>query len=117
MGASCETSGGGCATHESECCEKESACGSSAKGGCGQGGDCGDIAVAKWSSAFCEAMHEVHVELLKERIQKAWGAKMGKAADAVVEAMGVHWQSMLAQGHAKAELKDQLRRLMQEGKK
>ena len=115
MGASCDSSGS-CGTRESECCEQERGCGTSGRE-CGKGGDCADIAVAKWSSAFCEAMHEVHVELLKERIQKAWGAKMGKAADAVIDAMGTQWQSMLAQGQAKAELKEQLRRLWQEGKK
>ena len=63
------------------------------------------------------AMKQVHVDVLKAKIQKAWGAKMDKAADAVLEAMGVQWQSMLAQASAKAELRERLQSLWQEGKK
>ena len=63
------------------------------------------------------AMKQVHVDVLKAKIQKAWGAKMEKAADAVLEAMGVQWQSMLAQSSAKAELRERLHGLWQEGKK
>ena len=61
-------------------------------------------------------MKQAQADLLKAKIQKAWGSKMDKAADAVIEAMGVQWQSMLAQAGAKAELKDKLAALWQEGR-
>lgn len=70
-----------------------------------------------WSCAFFQAMKAAQVDLLKAKIQKAWGAKMDKAADAVVEAMGVQWQSMLAQAGAQAGLRERLRGLWQEGQR
>ena len=98
-----------------------SACGpSSGRCGCGSsscGGDPVECAISMWSCGFFRAMKEVQVDILKTKIQKAWGAKMEKAADAVVEAMGVQWQSMLAQGQAKGELRERLRGLWSEGKK
>jgi hypothetical protein len=69
-----------------------------------------------WYGAFFQAMKEVQVDLLKAKIQKAWGPKMDKAADAVLEAAGVKWQSMLAEAKAKTELREKLSRLWQEGK-
>jgi hypothetical protein len=69
-----------------------------------------------WSCSFFEAMKEAQVDLLKAKIQKAWGAKMEKAADAVLEAMGVKWQSMLADAQAKVQLKAKLGSLWQEGR-
>ena len=50
-----------------------------------------------WKKAFFEAMHEVHVDLLKAKIQKAWGPMMDQAADALLESMGAFWQSKLAE--------------------
>jgi hypothetical protein len=70
-----------------------------------------------WTGAFFQAMKQVQVELLKARIQKAWGPKMEQAADAVIEAMGVQWQSMIAQTQAKADLGARLASLWQQGRK
>ncbi|MBI3291978.1 MAG: hypothetical protein HYZ73_04125 [Elusimicrobia bacterium] len=70
-----------------------------------------------WGQSFFQAMKAAQVEILKAKIQKAWGPKMDKAADAVLEAMGVKWQSMLAQAKAKADLVDKLQGLWQEGHK
>ena len=75
-----------------------------------------DCATGMWSGSFFEAMKQVQADLLKSKIQKAWGQKMDKASDAVLEAMGVQWQSMLAQGKAKAQLRERLAALWQEGK-
>ena len=106
---------------ESESCETESAsqeCRSTSGKGCpcgtsGCSGDPIDCATGMWTCAFFTAMKEVHVDILKQKIQKAWGAKMDKAADAVLEAMGAQWQSMLAQAKSKGELREKLRSLMQ----
>ncbi len=87
---------------------------------CGTEGCSGDpinCAAGMWTGSFFQALKQAQVELLKTKIQKAWGAKMDKAADAVLEAMGVQWQSILAQSKAKADLQERLQRLWQEGGK
>ncbi len=104
---SCETESA-CDSSSSECCKAcQSAC----------GGDPVACATALWSSSFFQALKAVQVDLLKEKIRKAWGSKMDKAAEAVLESMGVHWQSMLAQAKAKQELGEKLQGLWQEGQK
>ncbi|MBI4342794.1 MAG: hypothetical protein HY599_05455 [Candidatus Omnitrophica bacterium] len=69
-----------------------------------------------WSCSFFQALKAAQVDALKAKIQKAWGSKMDKAADAVLEAMGVQWQSMLAQATAKSALREKLQNLWSEGK-
>ena len=108
---SCETDAGSCST--SSCESSESRC-RACNTACG--GDPVACATAMWSCAFFTAMKEVQVDTLKAKIQKAWGPKMDKAADAVLEAMGVHWQSMLAQAKAKGDLQGKLRALWNEPK-
>jgi hypothetical protein len=61
-----------------------------------------------WTGSFFQAMKELQVELLKSRMQKAWGAKMEKAADATVEAMSAQWQAMVQQSGAQAALREKL---------
>ena len=96
-------------------------CGSTSSGcPCGTAGCSGDpidCAAGMWTCAFFAAMKQAQVDILKSKIQKAWGAKMDKAADAVVAAMGTQWQSMLAQAHAKTQLRDTLQGLWQEASK
>ena len=102
----CSAQSGSCETHEeqsrpaqsSSCCPVEKV-------------------TEMWGCAFHQAMKEVHVDILKAKIHKAWGPKMEKMADAVLEAMGVQWESMLAQGKAKVDLKEKITRIMTEGKK
>lgn len=111
----------------SDCSEGscETKAGSCSSGSCGSSGsckmcetNCGNdpiaCATAMWCCAFKQAMHEVQVELLKERIRKGWGAKMSKAADAVIEGAGVQWGSMLAQAKAKQDFRQLLAELWQE---
>lgn len=114
MSADCE--GGSCGSGSGAGRE----CGSS--GGCPCGnkscsGDPMDCATGMWSASFFCAMKELQVDILKAKIQKAWGPKMEKAADAVLEAMGTQWQAMLAQTRAKAGLRERLHGLWQEGQK
>ena len=107
---------------DSDSCDTESSsqeCGAASGKGCpcgtpGCSGDPIDCATGMWSCAFFTAMKDAQVDLLKAKIQKAWGAKMDKAADAVLEAMGVQWQSMLAQAGAKAQLRQRLSGLWKE---
>ena len=110
---SCETEAGSCSTSgcessSGECCK---ACNTAC------GGDPIACASAMWGGSFFQAMKAAQVEVLKAKIQKAWGTKMDKAADAVIESMGVHWQSMLAQVRAKAELRERLEGLWKESQR
>ena len=102
----CSTQSGTCETHQEDCCPTESS-------------SCCPIEKATdlWSCAFKQAMKEAHVEVLKAKIHKAWGPKMDKMADAVLETMEIQWQSMLAQGKAKIDLKEKITKIISEGKK
>lgn len=110
-----------------DCCEKDGSCGTQAGQAecCGSkcpcGGECGGdpCACAKelWCSSFRQALKEVHVEALKERIRKAWGPNIDKGADAVVEAMGTVWQSLLSAAKAKSDLQEKMQGIMFGGKK
>ena len=110
MSSGCETSSGSCEVSTGTCASPSS-CGTSG-GRCPCGTECGGdpmaCAMGMWVGSFFQAMKAVQVDLLKAKIQKAWGSKMDKAAEAVVEAMGVQWQSMLAQAQAKGQLKEKL---------
>lgn len=111
--------GSDCANESCECGPKSGACAEASGAGCPAcgtacGGDPAACATAMWGQAFFCAMKEVHVEILKAKIQKAWGPKMDKAADAVLEAMGVKWQSMMATAKAQSDLQTKLRTLFQE---
>ena len=71
-----------------------------------------------WQKAFFQAMKEAQTDILKEKIRKQWGSFMDKEADAIITAMGVHWQSMLAQAKAQGDLRETLRGIFESaGKK
>ncbi len=108
----CDTGTMGCST--STCGSSSGTC-SACQTACG--GDPIVCATAMWQLSFFQALKAAQMEVLKAKIQKAWGQKMDKAADAVLEAMGVQWQSMLAQAGAKASLSERLRTLWQEDRK
>jgi hypothetical protein len=61
-------------------------------------------------------LKETQVEVLKPKIQKAMGARMEKAADAVMESMMTMWQSMIGQARAKEDLQEKLSGLLRESK-
>jgi hypothetical protein len=69
-----------------------------------------------WMGSFFQAMKAVQVDILKAKIQKAWGPMMEKAGDAALESMGVMWQSMLAQAKAKEDFRTKLQKVWQEGR-
>jgi hypothetical protein len=97
-------------------CES-SACSAQApeeKCGCG-GACCGDpvaCAMYTWKGAFHAALEEVMVDVLKSKIQKAFGAKINKAADAVMSAMDVKWQAKIMMARAKLELMEKMKEEM-----
>lgn len=73
--------------------------------------------VDMWSSSFFQAMKQTQVEILKDKIKKAWGPLMDKEGDAIVQAMGTHWESMLAQAKAQCDLKENFKQIFQEAHK
>ena len=82
---------------------------------CGCGGKCGgdptECAIQMWGSSFVTAMKAAQVDILKSKIQKAWGPMFEKGADAVIAAMEVKWKGMLANASAKEELKEKLKEI------
>ncbi len=109
--SSCDTKSGCCDEQGSgpaqqDCCPCGNAC----------GGDILTCGTMLWVGSFFNAMKEVQTDILKAKIQKAWGPKMDKAADAVLEAMGTKWQSMMAEANAKADLRSKLHKIWSEAK-
>jgi hypothetical protein len=106
--------------HESAgCCgpRPRAACGHAACGTRSAAGCRVERSMEMWACAGHAAWKEVHVDLLKAKILKRWGARMEKTADAVIEAMGIEWQAMLAQGKAKEVLQEKIAQIFAEGAK
>ena len=61
-------------------------------------------------------MHQVQVEILKEKIKKAWGTELDKVGDAVIETMGAQWQAMLNQAKAHVGLRESIKKVFFSGK-
>lgn len=76
-----------------------------------------EMAAQKWSGAFCQAMTEVQVEILKQKIKKGWGTEMEKIGDAVIETMGAQWQAMLNQAKAHVDLRESIKKVFFSGQK
>jgi hypothetical protein len=79
--------------------------------------DPAEMIVIMWRKAFFTAQMEFMTEKMKEKIKAAMGHMADKAADALFEAMGKTWQSMVLQSGAEAELYEKLARILSEGKK
>lgn len=70
-----------------------------------------------WLADLANAMREVKMEIMKEKIRKAIGPQLEKAAEATWQAGGAIWQSLLAQSQAalaKEDLREQIRRIFSE---
>ncbi len=107
----CDTQTGSCSTasHKEDCCPVERSL---------QEQCCPvEKATEMWQKAFFCAMKETSVDILKEKIRKEYGPVMEKKAAAVVEAMGVHWQSLMAQGKAQADLREAFKKIYQSAQK
>jgi hypothetical protein len=69
-----------------------------------------------WHCSFVQALQAVQVDVLKPKIQKAFGPMMDKAADAALQAMGEMWGGTLAAAKAKADFRGRLEQLWYEKK-
>lgn len=97
--------------HGQETCRLEPRQGESCASKC----DCGcpiEKATEMWSCAFCEAKRQVAVEILKAKIQKAWGPKLEKTANAVLAAKEAEWKALLAKGKAKLDLREEMIKIL-----
>ncbi len=104
----CEKSESSCQTHpdENEC-----------KTGTSESCCPIEMAAQKWSESFCQAMKEVQVDILKQKIKKGWGAEMEKVGDAVIESMGMQWHAMLSKAKAHVDLRENIKKAFLSGHK
>lgn len=103
-----------CSSDQTSCCEASAP---AAQNQCPTtSADPFSCGVDMWNQAFKQAIQQVQVDILKPKIQKAWGPMMDKVADATLEAMGVCWQSTIAQAKSKEDFRAKLQKLWTEGK-
>ena len=79
-----------------------------------------ECAAEFWKGSFDQAMRQVQLDMLRSKIQKAWGPMIEKAADAFLESMGAFWQMQMAKirsAEACHEFKEKLRDIWLEEKK
>ncbi len=69
-----------------------------------------------WSDGFFQAMKEVQVDILQEKIKKSWEPKMDKVADAVLESMGVYWEVTLKHAKSQCDLREKVKNIFCEEK-
>ncbi len=69
---------------------------------------CIDQQMKMMMCAACEAKRQVMVDILKSKMQKAWGKKMEQTADAVMEALEAKKEAMVLGMKAKEGLKTAL---------
>lgn len=110
---------GGGQPHFHPCCRKEADAGQSEEGR--EPEDHLDQSAAAWERAFWKALHEVRVEMMKERIRAAWGEGMKQTADGVLAAMHADWKKFREREEAEAAEatgpKEALRAVLKEGLK
>jgi hypothetical protein len=71
----------------------------------------------KWEMAYKEAVFQTYVETLKSKIQKTWGKKLDRSADAVVAAMECYWKTKMHNMCAGVDLHEKLMKIMTENVK
>jgi hypothetical protein len=69
-----------------------------------------------WMCSFHEAKKAVKIEILKGKIQKAWGPQLEKEASAVLEDMEAKWKAMQAVGQVKEQLREKFEQICKESK-
>jgi hypothetical protein len=73
-----------------------------------------EIGAMIWQKAFFKAYLEFMAEKLKKKIDAAWGPRVDKAADAMIERMGTQWQTMIQQAMAERTFREKLTKLYSE---
>ena len=74
----------------------------------------------QWEKAFWQALHEVRVEIMKEKIKAAWGENMAATASGVLLAFDAEWKEFQAKQAAEekeAALGDAIKAAVKEGLK
>lgn len=71
-------------------------------------------AMMAWHKAFFAAHHDAMTERMRKRIETTYGPTMDKAAEAVFEAVGKVWSSILTQSEAKKEVASKLQKIFSE---
>ena len=114
--AECSVSGKG-----SSCGCPVSGCGCSVSGAQGTGcSDPFDNAPEVWGKDTLEAIRQVKLEILREKVRKNMGPQLEKAAEASLQALGTVWQVLLAQSNAakaKDSFREEIRRIFSDGSK
>ncbi|MEI6437273.1 MAG: hypothetical protein WCO69_00825 [Candidatus Omnitrophota bacterium] len=93
----CETKAGSCETPQNQPAP------SAEKKGC-----CIENKMEELMCAAHEAKRQVMIDIMKTKIEKAWGKKMEKVADAVLAAMESEKKAMIIKGKAKKTYKEEL---------
>ncbi|MBI5208583.1 MAG: hypothetical protein HY927_01260 [Elusimicrobia bacterium] len=57
--------------------------------------------VRVWQESFEHAAHDLRVEVLKQKMRKAWGSRMDPIADAVIALMNCEWKAAHGKGDSK----------------
>ena len=109
----CSTQSGSCSTPSGSGSPAECRCPGCGQASCPDPYECG---MKMWAGSFFQAMQQVQIEILKPKIQKAFGPMMEKAANGTLDAMGAHWQSIVTKAKAREDFKELLRNLWTAGK-
>ena len=107
----------GCDVKTGACDVPQNAVVSNVQGGekCCEGKEC--CIEEKMKMLMCaaaEAKRQVMIEIMKEKIRKAYGKKMEKVADAVMDAMKAKKDSMVIKEKAKKAFKEELEAIFKE---
>ena len=103
-------------TNESCCTEKETTCSCGSEKSYEECCGCQTIdpvqhAMMAWHKAFFAALSQAQTERLRKKIEAGFGQVLDKEADAVFEAIGKVWSSMVIQSDAKKELAAKLQKI------
>lgn len=75
------------------------------------------ISMKSWHNSFFAALNQAQVDRLRKKIESSFGPTLDKEADAVIEAVGKVWSSMITLSDAKKELAAKLQKIHSESNK
>lgn len=65
-----------------------------------------------WQASYHAAYRDVQVEVMKEKIRKAWGKRMGQFADGLIAWMESEWKAEQSGSRTKEQREAARRRLL-----